>query len=200
MNVPAAACVPGRSPANRRERPFDRAAGVGPAFGVPGKRCMRPLLTGMSHAPAREAGLALRPRRRVKVPRLVGHPRDEARHGLACEQRLSGTAGPGQRGVGEMGVDRPVADRMDRHRLAPAFRLRHAMVPLHLVAERPMAEPAARRRGLAQRSGLAGSGARPRHHRNSPAPTMTAAPSSAVASGQSPKKIAPRATAISSWP
>lgn len=50
-----------------------------------------------------------------------------------------------QRRIAEHGMDRPMADRMKRHRLAPAAALRHAVVIFDPRTERAPAQETGRR-------------------------------------------------------
>jgi hypothetical protein len=47
-----------------------------------------------------------------------------------------------QLGIVETGLDRPVANRVQWDSITASPALRHGVMPLHLVAERPLAQPA----------------------------------------------------------
>lgn len=66
----------------------------------------------------------------VKVGRFVRYPSDKFRNGSVAKQRLTIRAAARQFGIGEIGVDRLVADRMDRDGFATLLGLRHGVMPL----------------------------------------------------------------------
>lgn len=83
--------------------------------------------------------LALAARRRVKVRRLPDYPAKEGSDIGILDQALARAIHPGQFGIVPMGMDNPVADWMDGHRLPPLLRPGHGVVPLHPAPERSLA-------------------------------------------------------------
>src|SRR5690606_8605713 len=86
--------------------------------------------------------LARAARRRVKVGRLVRDPIEKLRDRLVGAQPLWIIAEPRELGVGEVGMDCPVADRVDGNGGTALLRLGHRMVPLQPLGDRAAAEPA----------------------------------------------------------
>ncbi len=77
--------------------------------------------------------------RRMEIRRLVGNPAQESRHVFRGGKTIPVVTKPRKFGIGEIGVDRLVADRMDRNRHAALLRLGHGMMPLYAAAERATA-------------------------------------------------------------
>lgn len=86
----------------------------------------------------------------MKVGRLARDPREEAGKLGARDQCVAVGADAGEGGMVELAVKRAMADGVERHRLAPAARLGHQVVPLDASPERASAQPA-RFANLAQR-------------------------------------------------
>ena len=80
--------------------------------------------------------------RRVEIRRTGCDPFHELGHFHAGQKGMAFTADPAELGIGEMGMDRAMADRVNRHRIPPALGFGHCVVPLHLAAQRASAEPA----------------------------------------------------------
>lgn len=78
----------------------------------------------------------------MEVRRFVADPFQEAGKVWVGRERDAAFGVPLEIGVRKIGVERPVADRMDRHGLAPATAFRDRMMPFDPGAERPAAEPA----------------------------------------------------------
>ncbi|PAV92377.1 hypothetical protein WR25_19414 [Diploscapter pachys] len=92
----------------------------------------------------------------MEVGGLVGDPRQKARDiGMRAQHRGLGIVA-GQLRVGQGRMDGAMADRMDRRGHAPAFGFGDQMVPLHLCAQRPLAQRARRGRRGAGGQGLGG--------------------------------------------
>jgi len=66
----------------------------------------------------------------MEIGWLVRHPGHEFRQRRIFQQRGTVSAEAHERGVGEIGMDRPVADRVDRHGYPALFRLRNRVVQL----------------------------------------------------------------------
>ena len=92
--------------------------------------------------------------RGVEVRRLSGDPAQEAGHFRIGVQRDRRFCMSLQIQVREAGMDRPMADRMDRNRVPSAPALRQRMMPLNPAAERTGAEPAGFRLGCGRRRRL----------------------------------------------
>lgn len=86
----------------------------------------------------------------MEIGRLPGDPGEEARDSVVRRQRVTVTANSRQLGIGEVRVDRPVADRVDGDSLPTLARFRHGMMALHPLAERTFAQPAGRSARFAQ--------------------------------------------------
>lgn len=78
-------------------------------------------------------------RGRVKIRGLVRDPFEEGGDILARPQRLQRGVEARQLLVGNIGMDRAMADRMERQSLASAAALGHDMVPFDAAAERTAA-------------------------------------------------------------
>ena len=70
------------------------------------------------------------PGRCVKVGRLAFDPPDKFDQRFIGKQCFPIHSYPRELGIGEIGVDRIVADRMNRDRFTPLLRFGHRMVPL----------------------------------------------------------------------
>ncbi|WP_161981454.1 hypothetical protein [Aurantiacibacter suaedae] len=90
------------------------------------------------------SSLSLAPGGRVKIGRLVRDPAQKFRHLRIGHQRLSSAAQPHKLRIGEAGVDRAMANRMDRHRDFPPLSLGNDMVELHTPPKRALTQPADR--------------------------------------------------------
>ncbi|NNC54012.1 MAG: hypothetical protein HKO08_13320 [Erythrobacter sp.] len=78
----------------------------------------------------------------MEIGRLPGNPAQELLNRLVFYQRLTVFADPRQLGIGEVGMDRLVADRMDGDREAPLLRLGNRVMVLDPRADGPLAKPA----------------------------------------------------------
>jgi len=67
---------------------------------------------------------------RVKIGRLVFHPGYKPGERLICEQALPIIADTSQLRIGEIRVDRTMANRVDRHLPPALLRLGNGMMPL----------------------------------------------------------------------
>lgn len=114
-----------------------------------------------------------------------------------CTDRVHILPHARQLGVGEMGVDGPVADRVDRRGSFAFLGLGDQVMVLNLAAKWPFTQPA-RTRLLAHRWRVDAS-MRPSHHRIRPPATMMAAPASVARSGKLPNTSQPSADAVTSW-
>jgi hypothetical protein len=77
----------------------------------------------------------------MEIGRLSGDPAQELRH---CRMRAQGSralAVPRQLDIAEIGMDRPVAHRMQRDDDPPAAAPGHRMMPLAAPSERAFAKP-----------------------------------------------------------
>ena len=77
--------------------------------------------------------------RRVEVGRLVGAPLDEFRDSWMRKHHLAVRANPRQLGIGEIRMDRAVADRVEGHRLAALLGLGHRVMMLDAATKRTQA-------------------------------------------------------------
>ncbi|GAB5351229.1 hypothetical protein TMRH483_02173 [Qipengyuania sp. 483] len=77
--------------------------------------------------------------RRLEIGGLVGNPAQEPGHVFRGGKTIPIVTKPRQFGIGEIGVDRLVADRMDRHRCPALLRFWDRMVPLDAAAQRATA-------------------------------------------------------------
>ena len=84
----------------------------------------------------------LTPRGRVEIGRFIGDPCKEFGHRAMGADTLGIIANAGQFGIGEIGVDRLVTNRVNRHRCAPLFRFGHGMMPLDQRLKRAPTQPA----------------------------------------------------------
>ncbi len=130
----------------------------------------------------------------VKVRRLVGYPVNETADRLPGQRRLPVRPDLRQFRIGEIGVDRAVADRVQRHGFAPTLRLGHRMVPLYPPPKWTMAKPAA---PLLSHRAWEEASNRPFCQSNRPAPMIMADPIMVGQSGMSPNTAQPSAVAIS---
>ena len=109
----------------------------------------------------------------------IAHP-EQFRTRIASLLGVDIVADPGQLRIGEVGVDRAVANRVDRHGAPPLLRLGHRMMPLQPGRDGPPAQPAGERPALfvsRRRNRYPGSlrhTLRPPSHRPTPRPPCTA--------------------------
>ena len=75
----------------------------------------------------------------MKIGWFVGHPGNEVREGLVREQGGPSVSQARKFGVREVGVDCPVAYRMERHGLASALGFWHGVMLLDAASERAAA-------------------------------------------------------------
>ncbi len=146
------------------------------------------------HIPSAERFSSSLAGRSVKVRRLVGYPANETTDRLPGQHRFPVRPDFRQFRIGEIGVDRAVADAVQRHGFAPTLRLGHRVVPLYPPPKWTMAKPAAplfRHRAWEEASD------RPFCQSNRPAPMIMADPIIVGQSGMSPNTAQPRAVAIS---
>jgi hypothetical protein len=76
-----------------------------------------------------------RRRARVEVRGFVGDPGNKPRNHRISVQGIGRLTGPGEFSVGEIRVDRPMADRVERHGQPSAAALGHGVVPFDPPAE-----------------------------------------------------------------
>ena len=76
------------------------------------------------------------PRGGVKIGRFIGNPCKEFGHRAMGADMVGIIANAGQFGIGEIGVDRLVTNRVNRHGCAPLFRFGHGVMPLDQRLER----------------------------------------------------------------
>ena len=77
--------------------------------------------------------------RRMEIGGLVGNPAQEPRHVFRGSEPIPIVTKPRKFGVGEIGVDGLVADRMDRNRRPALLRFWDRMMPLDAAAQRATA-------------------------------------------------------------
>ena len=78
----------------------------------------------------------------MKVGRLVLYPGEKAPDSRVGPDRSDTVPEQGELRIGEGPMQRPMANRMDRHRLAPAAALRNRMVTFAALSEQSAAQPA----------------------------------------------------------
>ena len=85
---------------------------------------------------------ALTPCRRVEIGLFAPHPMHEFGNRRVLPDRVGIIANARKFGIGEVGVDRLVTDRVDGHSFAALLRFWHRMVPLDKRFKPAPAKPA----------------------------------------------------------
>ena len=79
----------------------------------------------------------------MKIGRLIGNPYEEFGDSRFAPQTVNVQANPGKFGIGEIGMKRSVANRMNRHDITPFATFGNRMVILNPFTKLPPAKPAA---------------------------------------------------------